>query len=260
LKRKVVSKGVRKRKEKKEKKHIFPPFGPARPVGPPNHPAAAHLTASFPFSSQTPNLGPACQPHPLPFLSSPPRCQPTRRRRANPATPRHFPSLPPHQTGQLRQLTPPPINLSRYLPLEPSRDGRGHQWQAPPLEVRSPPLAFLPLALFRHALELLHSPFHPQHTTPRTRAQFHRSAASGSRRRRRKFVAAGEGQSPPPFFISSWVHQGLIKLGLLQVLVPGARGSCASTTPEHRPPTAVAKLYRRRIPFVFELAFFSFAR
>jgi hypothetical protein len=76
---------------------------------------------------------------------------------------------------------------------------------------------------------------HPQHTTPRTRAQFHRSAASGSRRHRREFVTAGEGQSLPPFFLSSWVHQGLIKLGLLQVLVPGARGSCASTTPEHRP-------------------------
>jgi hypothetical protein len=40
-------------------------------------------------------------------------------------------------------------------------DGRDHQWQAPPLGVRSPPLAFLPLALFKHALELLHSPLHP---------------------------------------------------------------------------------------------------
>jgi hypothetical protein len=84
-------------------------------------------------------------------------------------------------------------------------------------------------------LELLHSPLHLQHTTPCTRAQFHWSAASGSRRRHREFVAAGEGQSPPPFLLSSWVHQGLIKLGLLQVLVPGARGSRASTTPERRP-------------------------
>jgi hypothetical protein len=60
-------------------------------------------------------------------------------------------------------------------------------------------------------------------------------AASGSRRRRREFVAAGEGQPPPPFSLSPWVHQGLIKLGLLQVLIPRARGSRASTTPESRP-------------------------
>jgi hypothetical protein len=43
--------------------------------------------------------------------------------------------------------------------------------------------------------------------------QFPSIAASGSRRRR-EFVAAGEGQSSPPFFLSPWVHQGLIKLGL----------------------------------------------
>jgi hypothetical protein len=77
---------------------------------------------------------------------------------------------------------------------------------------------------------------HPQHTTPHTRAQFHRSAASGSRRRRREFVAAGEGQSPPPFFLSSWVHQGLIKLRLLQVLIPRAVGAASPITPECRPP------------------------
>jgi hypothetical protein len=65
--------------------------------------------------------------------------------------------------------------------------------------------------------------------------QFPSITASGSRRRRRDFVAAGEGQPLPPFFSSLWVHQGLIKLGLLQVLVPRARGSRASTTPERRP-------------------------
>jgi hypothetical protein len=48
--------------------------------------------------------------------------------------------------------------------LAPSRDGRGHQWQAPPLGARPPPFAFLPLALFKHALELLRLPLHLQHT------------------------------------------------------------------------------------------------
>jgi hypothetical protein len=65
--------------------------------------------------------------------------------------------------------------------------------------------------------------------------QFPSIAASGSRRRRREFVAAGEGQSPPPFFLSPWVHQGLIKLGLLQVLVPGAVEAAPPITPERRP-------------------------
>jgi hypothetical protein len=65
--------------------------------------------------------------------------------------------------------------------------------------------------------------------------QFPSIAASGSRRRRRDFVTTGEGQPPPPFFLSPWVHQGLIKLELLQVIVPEARGSRTSTTPERRP-------------------------
>jgi hypothetical protein len=65
--------------------------------------------------------------------------------------------------------------------------------------------------------------------------QFPSIATSGSRRLHREFVAAGEGQPPPPFFIFSWVRQGLIKLWLLQVLVPGARGSRALTTPERCP-------------------------
>jgi hypothetical protein len=65
--------------------------------------------------------------------------------------------------------------------------------------------------------------------------QFPSIAASGSCRHHREFVAAGEGQPPPPFLLSPWVHQGLIKLGLLQVLVPRARGSRASTAPERCP-------------------------
>jgi hypothetical protein len=65
--------------------------------------------------------------------------------------------------------------------------------------------------------------------------QFTSAATSGSRRRRRAIDAAGEGQPPPPLFSSLWVHQRLIKPGLLQVLVPRARGSRASTTPEPRP-------------------------
>jgi hypothetical protein len=44
-------------------------------------------------------------------------------------------------------------------------------------------------------------------------------------RRRREFVATGEGLAPPLFFLDSWVRQGLIKLVLLQVLIPGAVGA-----------------------------------
>jgi hypothetical protein len=66
--------------------------------------------------------------------------------------------------------------------------------------------------------------------------------------------------APLLFFLDSWVRQGRIKLVLSQILIPGARRSRASTTPEHRRSAAVAELPHRRIHFAFELAFFSFER
>jgi hypothetical protein len=112
----------------------------------------------------------------------------------------------------------------------------GHQWQGRrPMITPSISSPFSPcsyLSMRSSACTPLCTRSTPLHALEH---QFPSIAASGSRRRRCEFVAAGEGQSPPPFFLSSWVHQGLIKLRLLQVLVPGARGSRASTTSECRP-------------------------
>jgi hypothetical protein len=56
----------------------------------------------------------SASPLPLPFFfTSLP--SPSPRRRAIPAAPRRFPSFPPYQVGQLRQLTSPAINWNRYL-------------------------------------------------------------------------------------------------------------------------------------------------
>jgi hypothetical protein len=90
-----------------------------------------------------------------------------------------------------------------------------------------PPLAFLSLLLFKLALELLHFPLHPQHTNTCTQAPILLSTAASSSCRRCEFVAAGEGLVPPLFLLDSWDRQGLIKLVLLQVLIPDARWSRA---------------------------------
>jgi hypothetical protein len=148
----------KKRKKRKQTLLTFRPSQACRPTkpsrsGPPNRPPFLFFSADA--DTWAPPVSLTLSPSfLLPHLAA----QPTRRRRANPAAPRHFPSFPPHQTGQLRQLTPPSINWSCYLPLAPSRDGRDHQWQAPPLGVRPPPLAFLPLALFKLVFKLLPSP------------------------------------------------------------------------------------------------------
>jgi hypothetical protein len=54
--------------------------------------------------------------------------------------------------------------------LAPSRDGRGHQWQAPPLGARPPSFAFLPVLLFKPVLDGLRLPLPSQHTHSLARA------------------------------------------------------------------------------------------
>jgi hypothetical protein len=57
-------------------------------------------------------------------------------------------------------------------------------------------------------------------------------AAASVPRRRSDFVATGEGLAPPLSFLASWVRQGITKLVLPQVYIPGARRSRAPTTPK----------------------------
>jgi hypothetical protein len=83
-------------------------------------------------------------------------------------------------------------------------------------------------------------------------------AASGSRRRRREFVAAGEGQPPPPFSLSLWVHQGLTSSDCCRFSSPEPVGAAPRQHRSAARPAAVAKLRHRRIFFTFELARFSF--
>jgi hypothetical protein len=101
--------------------------------------------------------------------------------------------------------------------LAPSRDGRGHQWQAPPLGAHSPPLAFLPLALFKPVLERLRLPLPSQHTHSPTRAPIHQ-------RRRLGF--------PPPRVPAAVVHSSPLvndHLRRLSFLLFGfTRGSSSS--------------------------------
>jgi hypothetical protein len=154
------------------------------------------------------------------FLLSPasPAC---RRSRADPAAPRLSPFLLSSTDLPIKAFNRPGT-IGVVSPfLAPSRDGRGHQWQAPLLGARPPPFAFLPALLFKPVLD-------------RLQPQFPSATASGSCRRR-AFVTAGEGPPPPPPFSSLWVHQGLIKLNWLQVPVLGARGCRASSMPERRP-------------------------
>jgi hypothetical protein len=158
-------------KKKREKNKPFLPFGPARPAGPPNQPAAAHLTASFSFPRRRRHLGPACQPHPLPLTFFFPTALP-----ADPAPPREFRRAPPlpfppsSPNRPIKAINPSLDQLEPLLSLAPSRDGRGDQWQEPPLGACSPPLAFLPLALFKLVLELLRLPLPSQRTNTLARA------------------------------------------------------------------------------------------
>jgi hypothetical protein len=65
------------------------------------------------------------------------------------------------------------------LSFAPSRDGRGHQWQAPPLGARSPSLALLSVMLFKHVLERLRLPLPSQRTHSLARAPIHQRRRLG---------------------------------------------------------------------------------
>jgi hypothetical protein len=80
-------------------------------------------------------------------------------------------------------------------------------------------------------------------------------AASSVPRRRCELVATGEGLAPPLSFLASWVRQGLTELVLPQVLIPRARRSRASTTPERRRSAAIADPRPRNIFHAGQLVF-----
>jgi hypothetical protein len=102
LKRKVCfKKRVRKRKEKKRKLTSLP-FGPAGPPKPSR--SGPSPSSPFLFPADADDRAPPVSLSPSPScLLSHSAAQPTQRRRAIPAAPRHFPSFSPHQAGQLRQ-------------------------------------------------------------------------------------------------------------------------------------------------------------
>jgi hypothetical protein len=162
LKRKVVL----KRSLKKNLTSLpFGPNGPAahRPsplTGPP-------LPLSFLFFCCRSHLGPTRQPlHlPLPFLLPPAR-RPAAAAVRIPPRPAFSPSFFSLASLPIKAFNRPGTIGAVSPFLAPSRDGRGHQWQAPP---RSPPssLRLLPALLFKHALELLRLPLHTQHTNAR---------------------------------------------------------------------------------------------
>jgi hypothetical protein len=179
-------------------------------------------------------LGPTRQPLPLPLpfffpLPRRPAAAAAGSRRA-PPSPLPF---PPHQACQLRQLIVLvqvgsfPLSLHRAV-MAAAINGKRRRPE--PARLPSPSFLWPYLNSCSIACTSLCLPNTPTHLLE---PQFP-AAASGSRRSR-AIIAAGEGPPPPPFFLSLWVHQGLIKLNWLQVLVPRARGRRASTTPERRP-------------------------
>jgi hypothetical protein len=102
-----------KEKGKKRENSAGYPFGPSGPSTSPRRPTSPLLFFFFPRGADI--RGPPISLSPSPsFLLLHLAAQPIRRRRAIPAAPRHFPSFPPYQAGQLRQLTFPAINWNRY--------------------------------------------------------------------------------------------------------------------------------------------------
>jgi hypothetical protein len=98
--------------------------------------------------------GPQSSVSPLPFLFfflTPPPGRPGAA--ANPAAPRLFPSFPSSSSLPIKAINHPRSSGAVSLSFAPSRDGRGHQWQAPPLGAPSPSLALLSVLLFKPVLE-----------------------------------------------------------------------------------------------------------
>jgi hypothetical protein len=131
--------------KKKKRKLTYLPSQPSGSVAHLPHPAVArhpHLLYLFPVDAD--DWAPPVSLSPPPFLSSSsPRCPadpapPCDPRRARP--PLHLPFLSPRP---IKSITLP-WSIRSFPSLSPSRDGCGHQWQAPPLGVRPPRFAFFP--------------------------------------------------------------------------------------------------------------------
>jgi hypothetical protein len=155
-----------KKKRKKRENLTLLSFHPNRPIAP--HPAPARVPFLFPFLllSLTPGPRSSVSPSPLPFLL-PPASPARRRSRANPVVPRLSPFLLSSPSLPIKAFNRPGTIGAVSPFLASSRDGRGHQWQAPPPGARSPPFAFLPALLFKPVIDCLRLPLHPQHTNTR---------------------------------------------------------------------------------------------
>jgi hypothetical protein len=135
-----------KKRKKKKRKHRRLPFQPRRPSGPSaNTRAGPPLLLSFFFFPATVTPGPRLSASPSPFLSSSSsRCPTDPTPPRNPRRARPSPYLPFLSPQPIKAIKPPRDQLGRYFPsLNPSRDGRGHQWQAAgrpvPFPLRLPP-------------------------------------------------------------------------------------------------------------------------
>jgi hypothetical protein len=147
-----------------------PSFSPRRPTSP--------LSFSFSLLSLTPGPHSSVSPSPPSFLlllclaalSPQPRIPPR---------PASFPSFPSSSSFPIKAINHPRSSGAVSLSFAPSRDGRGHQWQAPPLGAPSPSLALLPVLLFKPVLERLRLPLPSQRTHSHARAPIHQRRRLG---------------------------------------------------------------------------------
>jgi hypothetical protein len=177
LKIKDVLKRSLKKKRKKKNLTLLT-FGPEQPASlSPRRPA-------FPFSfSFFPALTDAWAPLVGLSLSSPfflfflclAGLPPQPRITPRPAS---FPSFPSSSSLPIKAINRSRSSGAVSLSFAPSRDGRGHQWQAPPLGARSPPLALLPV-LLKPVLERLLLPLPSQRTHSLARAPIHQRRRLG---------------------------------------------------------------------------------
>jgi hypothetical protein len=167
LKRKVVLK--RSLKKRKEKRETLPSHLSAQTTQQPAIllPARAHVLSLFFFffalaDAWAPLVGLSLSP----FLSSSPLPRRPAAAAANLATPRpaSFPSFPSSSSLPIKAINHSRSSGAVSLSFAPSRDGRGHQWQVPPLGAPSPSLALLPVLLFKPVLKRLRLPLPFQRT------------------------------------------------------------------------------------------------